>query len=141
MRRLAPALVLVALLGACGGGTPRLTHDEYQQKVSRELRALGSAIVAAGVSAAGAEKIAGDLDAAAGRLEELDPPQDAEAANADLASALRSYALDLRDFAVEVRGAPRARREAQTRLARSAAVRAIQRAQAELARAGYAVTP
>ena len=84
--------------------------------------------------------LARGVDAGADRLDALRAPRDAEQGNADLVRALRAYALDLRDFALEMQSAPAARRDAQTRLARSPAVREIQRAEAELARAGYSLS-
>src|SRR4051812_11489727 len=100
MRR-ALALGGVIVIAACGGSA-RLSHDEYQRALNRELGGLDVRIVHAGNSPRGAETIARDLDAASARLAKLRAPGSAESANGDLADALHAYALDLRDFAVEV---------------------------------------
>ena len=84
--------------------------------------------------------LARGVDAGADRLDALRAPRNAERGNADLVRALHAYALDLRDFALEVQSAPANRRDAQARLARSPAAREIQRAEAELARAGYSLS-
>jgi len=141
LRRL--LIVAVAALAVAGcGGDARLSHEAYQRVLTREVAQLGARIVAAGNDAKTATAVQRAVDASADRLAKLRPPSDAAGANDSLVRALRAYALDLGDFALDAKSLPTSElRESQSRLARSPAVIDIQRAEADLRRAGYSLTP
>jgi hypothetical protein len=143
MRVAVAAVAATLALAGCGGGDSRLSHAQYGRALRAAIVRLDRVILVrsrARPTVRGIRTLARDVDAGADRLDALHAPRDAEQGNDELVRALRAYALDLRDFALEVQSAPGERRDAQARLARSPAVREIQRAEAELARAGYSLS-
>ena len=130
---------MIALTG-CGSGDRRVSHARYAHTLETTIEHLDRVILVRARGRAtpvAIRSLARAVDAGAARLDGLRPPREAESGNDELVCALHAYALDLRDFALELRLSPAARREAALRLAHSAAMRAIQRAEADLARAGY----
>jgi hypothetical protein len=141
----AAVLAAVLALAGCGGGGGRLTVAAYEQK----LRAAGEELSAAQGKLATARskdefktevsELQRALRAAAGDLDDVTPPADAEAANDRLVDAFRGLAdaFDrVRDAADEgIDAAVRAAREVGS----SPSARAAQQAIAELSRRGYDV--
>jgi chromosome segregation ATPase len=94
---------LVAIAPACGGGVggggDRLSKSEYEQKLKAEGAHLKAAF--SGVDLQGAHvndletkltKLQNELDQSASNIEDLQTPENAEAANQKLASALHRAA-------------------------------------------------
>ena len=133
------AALLVVLAAGCGsGGGDRLSHREYEQRVTGAIRRLNARIVALRPEAASLGKLSTSLRATADDLDGVRPPADAASANDELVGGLRSFAAGLddeRDIVASGRGLEV--REALARIARAPGVREIQRAEAKLRRAGY----
>jgi hypothetical protein len=101
---LALAAVCLAAAAGCGGGggADRLSKDDYEQRVGGIVRHSTSQLIKLGLAVARAPNperakgraavLAGALTARADELEALSPPADAEAANEQLAAALRELA-------------------------------------------------
>jgi hypothetical protein len=96
------AALLVAVAG-CGGGSGggggRLSKSEYEQKLKAEGSHLKAAFSGVDLStsntnalAAKLTKLQGELDRSASDIGDLNPPEDAEAANRKLASVLHRAA-------------------------------------------------
>ena len=95
-----PLIVLVALaLGACGGGDGRLSKEEYEDKVRSVYAEVQEAFARTNVAP---EELADRVEAAqeqlreaADELEDMQPPEEVEAENAQIVLGMRAYAEDL----------------------------------------------
>jgi septation ring formation regulator EzrA len=97
------AVAIVALAAGCGGGGGgggRLSKSQYEQKLKSEGSHLKSAFSGSGIEQSSnvddlttkLTSLQKELDQSASDLEDLNPPQDAEADNAKLADALHKAA-------------------------------------------------
>jgi hypothetical protein len=136
------AAVVLALAG-CGGGSKTLTKAEYQSQLAKS----GQAVTLAGQQL-GKSLTVSDFDGAVAglqtalrdsekKLNGLEPPANARAANDDLALAFG----DLADALESVKAADTLAkaRQALGRVGESAAIKNGQTAIGELSRLGYAV--
>jgi len=104
------AACAVLLLAACGGGS-RLSQDAYRTKLAqvKQEAASAQASVAKGLQAKTLAELRGRLDAFAestqrigDEVANLRPPQNAEAANTELADGLRETARATRDASKQI---------------------------------------
>jgi hypothetical protein len=101
LRRVGALFALVAIFAAgCVGGDARLSKAEYEEKVQEVYAGVQAAFAATNVPSLDemAERVADaqdELREAAGELEGITPPEEAEAANAQIAEGLRLYADEL----------------------------------------------
>jgi hypothetical protein len=102
----------VLLLAACGGGS-RLSQDAYRTKLAqvKQEAAGAQASVAKGLQAKTLAELRGRLDAFAestqrigDEVANLKPPQNAEAANTELADGLQETARATRDASKQITG-------------------------------------
>jgi hypothetical protein len=96
------ALTIAAafVLASCGGGNERLSKPEYEEKVRTVYADIQEAFRQTNVPdqeelADRVEDAQEELRRAAGALEDVDPPDEVEAENAQIADAMRTYADDL----------------------------------------------
>lgn len=97
---LGAALLCVAGLAGCAGADGRLSKTEYEQKVQSVYAEVQQAFVRTNVTDPGelAERVEDaqdELRDAADELEGVQPPEDVEAENAQIAGGFRAYAEDL----------------------------------------------
>ena len=106
------AACAVLLLAACGGGS-RLSQSAYRTKLAqvKQEAASAQASVAQGLQAKTLAELRGRLDAFAestqrisDEVAKLEPPQNAEAANTELADGLHETARATRDASKAVAG-------------------------------------
>jgi len=104
------AACAVLLLAACGGGS-RLSQDAYRTKLAqvKQEAANAQASVAKGLQAKTLAELRGRLDAFAestqrigDEVANLKPPQNAEAANTELADGLHETARATRDASKQI---------------------------------------
>ena len=104
------AACAVLLLAACGGGS-RLSQDAYRTKLAQVKQEATSAqaSVAKGLQAKTLAELRGRLDAFAestqrigDEVANLEPPQNAEAANTELADGLHETARATRDASKQI---------------------------------------
>ena len=104
------AACAVLLLAACGGGS-RLSQDAYRTKLAQVKQEAASAqtSVAKGLQAKTLAELRGRLDAFADSTQRigdevanLKPPQNAEAANTELADGLHETARATRDASKQI---------------------------------------
>ena len=104
------AACAVLLLAACGGGS-RLSQDAYRTKLAqvKQEAASAQASVAKGLQAKTLAELRGRLDAFAestqrigDEVANLKPPQNAEAANTELADGLHETARATRDASKQI---------------------------------------
>ena len=104
------AACAVLLLAACGGGS-RLSQDAYRTKLAqvKQEAASAQASVARGLQAKTLAELRGRLDAFAestqrigDEVANLKPPQNAEAANSELADGLHETARATRDASKQI---------------------------------------
>ena len=104
------AACAVLLLAACGGGS-RLSQDAYRTKLAQVKQEAASAqtSVARGLQAKTLAQLRGRLDAFADSTQRigdevanLKPPQNAEAANTELADGLHETARATRDASKQI---------------------------------------
>ena len=104
------AACAVLLLAACGGGS-RLSQDAYRTKLAqvKQEAASAQASVAKGLQAKTLAELRGRLDAFAestqrigDEVANLKPPQNAEAANSELADGLHETARATRDASEQI---------------------------------------
>jgi hypothetical protein len=135
----------LAVLGAVLLDPDPLTREQYAAEVGaayagvqaafRETRGVSGEQLAARVGDAQAA-----LREAAGRIDGLDPPADAERANDELVSGLREYAGDLDELrAAAERGDEAAQERFNASLSGNAAVRRLTTAAQRLEAAGYEI--
>lgn len=96
---LAAAAALV-LAGCSGEGRERLTKAEYEERVRSVYAGVQEAFRQTNVTDRGelADRVSDaqeELRRAAGDLEDVEPPDEVEAENAQIAEAMRTYADDL----------------------------------------------
>ncbi len=95
---LAAAAGALALAG-CGGGDGRLSKSEYEEKVRSAYAEVQEAFAQTNVPmeelAARVEDAQKQLREAADELEDVQPPEEVEAENAQIVQAMRAYAEDL----------------------------------------------
>jgi hypothetical protein len=110
---LCSAALAVILLAACGGGGSRLSQDAYGAKLTqiKQEAASAQASVALGLRAKTLAELRGRLDAFAestqrigDEVANLKPPQNAEAANTELADGLHETARATRDASKQITG-------------------------------------
>jgi hypothetical protein len=94
------AAVGVSLMGACTGDQGRLSKAEYEEKVRAVYAEVQEAFQRTNVAslderADRVEDAQAELREAASALESREPPEDAEAANLQIAQGMRAYADDL----------------------------------------------
>jgi hypothetical protein len=98
---LVPAAAAAFVLAGCsGGGRDALTKTEYEETVRTVYADVQDAFRQTNVSeqselADRVEDAQDELRRAAGELEDVDPPDEVEAENAQIAEAMRTYADDL----------------------------------------------
>ena len=106
------AACAVLLLAACGGGS-RLSQDAYRTKLAQVKKEAASAQadVAKGLQAKTLDELRGRLDAFAestqrigDEVANLKPPENAEAANTELADGLQETARATRDASKQITG-------------------------------------
>ena len=106
------AACAVLLLAACGGGS-RLSQDAYRTKLAqvKQEAASAQASVAKGLQAKTLAELRGRLDAFAESTQRIGdevanfkPPQNAEAANTELADGLHETARATRDASKQITG-------------------------------------
>ena len=106
------AACAVLLLAACGGGS-RLSQDAYRTKLAqvKQEAASAQAGVAKGLQAKTLAELRGRLDAFAestqrigDEVANLKPPQNADAANTELADGLHETARATRDASKQITG-------------------------------------
>jgi hypothetical protein len=102
----------VLLVAACGGGS-RLSQDAYRTKLAqvKQEAASAQASVAKGLQAKTLAELRGRLDAFAestqrigDEVAKLKPPENAEAANTELADGLHETARATRDASKQITG-------------------------------------
>jgi hypothetical protein len=107
------AALAVLLLAACGGGGSRLSASEYRTQLAqiKQEAASAQASVAKGLQAKTLAELKGRLDAFADstqrigdKVSKLKPPQNAEAANTELAQGLQETARATRDASKQITG-------------------------------------
>jgi hypothetical protein len=107
------AACAVLLLAACGGGSSRLSQDAYRTKLAqiKQEAASAQASVAKGLQAKTLAELRGRLDAFAestqrisDEVAELKPPENAEAANTELADGLHETARATHEASKAVAG-------------------------------------
>jgi chromosome segregation ATPase len=135
-----PLLIVVCVLAGCGGsgGGDALTHAQYQQQVRRALAQLDSRIAALRANETAIAQLRTALGEAADRLDSLDAPSDADAANGELVDGLRAFEetiADEEETILRARGLEA--RALLARIAKSDGIARIQRAEADLREAGY----
>jgi len=111
---LAIAAIAVLLLAACGGsGSPRLSANAYRAKLThiKQEAATAQANVAKGLQAKSLTELQQKLDAFASdtqrigdEVAKLNPPQDAEAANTELAAGLHETARATKVASTKIAG-------------------------------------
>ena len=138
------ALVLV-LAGCSGGGREQFSKAEYEETVRTAYADVQEAFRQTNVDdvselAPRIEDAQDQLRDAAGELEDVDPPDEVEAENAQIAEAMRAYADDL-DGLLEAaeRGDTIAVAEFSSRVATNDAVVAMMEAAERLKFKGYDV--
>lgn len=131
------AVALLVALSACGGGSARLSKQQYERQVDAIAASIGKS-VASSVPKSGHLNIAAyqrslarAFAAAAARLGRTGPPTDAVADNAKIAAGLAFLAETLR----AARGAGAA--ALSRTVVRSKKLRALAAAEADLERKGY----
>jgi hypothetical protein len=131
------AVVLLLALSACGGGSARLSKQQYERKVHAIAASIGKS-VADSVPKSGhlnivayQQRLARAFAAAAASLRRLRPPTDAAADNAKIAAGLAFLAETLRTARGDG-GAALSRT-----VVRSKKLRALAAAEADLERKGY----
>lgn len=94
-----PVLLAALALGGCAGDDGRLTKAEYGDRVRSVYAEVQAAFAATNVPqdelADRVEDAQAELRQAAGELEGVEPPEEAEAANAQIAAGFRLYADEL----------------------------------------------
>ena len=88
------AAVAVPLL-AFGGGEPRLTKTQYEQRMTAVYQSLGTSFRSAGTGSTGLRRMKTALDRAAAALDGLRPPADAECDHRVLVESTRGYAAQV----------------------------------------------
>jgi hypothetical protein len=145
MTKLRVVLLLVAALvpAACSGDDGRLTKTEYSEAVRSAYAEVQEAFAQTNVPdlaelAGRVEDAQAALRDAAGELEGLQPPEDAEAANAQIAAGFRLYADELERLknAAE-QGDQRTIDDFNARIAQLESVRSIMEAAESLKFRGY----
>jgi hypothetical protein len=140
------AVLLVLVLAGCsGGGREQLSKAEYEETVRTAYADVQEAFRQTNVDdvselAPRIEDAQDQLRDAAGELEDVDPPNEVEAENAQIAEAMRAYADDL-DGLLEAaeRGDTIAVAEFSSRVATNDAVVAMMEAAERLRFKGYDV--
>jgi hypothetical protein len=148
MKRLAPIALAALLLTACGGGSSRLSKSDYEQHLQSDGKAVASTIrvltgAASGPSLAG---IVTKIDAAsvavkkaADDLDSIKPPSDAEADNAALVTGLRTIESGLEKLKKALTTNPLEAAAIGKSLQQDPAVKAAEKAAADLKKKGYKV--
>ena len=147
MKALALALAAVVLLGGCGGGGTRLSHDAYAHELRTIVRPLAATLLRPELANAGRAAITRRVDAvqralrrAASRLDALRPPKDAAAANRQAVEGMREFAQSLDAVrAAAAGGTAEQLREAKAESSRSPGATKMNRALGELRDAGYRI--
>lgn len=140
------ALTVLSVVGCDGGSNVRLSKSEYEEKVRSVYAEVQEAFARTDVSltelAGRVEDAQAELREAAGELENVTPPEEAEAANAQIAAGLRLYAgeLDRLRNAAE-RGDERTIDDFNNRIAQLESVRQIMEAAESLKFKGYDLGP
>jgi hypothetical protein len=110
-RLLCIAALAVLLLAACGGGDSRLSQSAYRTKLAqiRQEAASAQASVAKGLQAKTLAELRGRLDAFAestdrigDEVAKLKPPENADAANTELAGGLHETARATREASKQI---------------------------------------
>lgn len=136
------------VLAGCGGGSSRLSQQEYEQHLHRDalltVKAItNSSTAAQGGRAAYARRVAlaqQDLRRAADDLESITPPQDAEGDTATIVAAMRFLETQLGKLRHAATTQSSAEAKAvSTAIASSEELKALQRSLADLRRKGYDV--
>lgn len=101
-RRIAPLLLVAALLAGCGGGTARLSKAQYEARAKADGTIVQNAVVKISGTPTSLKELATQVDAAhkavtraADDLAAAKPPANAEADNAKIVAALRAIAVQL----------------------------------------------
>ena len=144
MRATALLILAVLVVAGCGGGG-RLSKSAYEQK----LQSAGRDLVAARAQLSrskpkeefkkGVEAVQDALNDAAGELDGITPPTDAEAANARLVDALRRLAKDWDEVKAAADQSPDAAIAKARKVATGQASRDAFQAITEIQRRGYDV--
>jgi hypothetical protein len=90
-----PVLLAAVVLAGCAGDGGRLSKTEYAAQVRSVYAGVQEAFAATNVPPDRVEDAQAELREAADELEGLEPPEDAEAANAQIAAGFRLYADEL----------------------------------------------
>lgn len=137
------AAVGVSLVGACTGDEGRLSKAEYEEKVQAVYTEVQEAFQRTNVPslderADRVEDAQAQLREAASALESRDPPEDAEAENAQIAQGMRAYAEDLDPLREAAkRGDERAVEDFNARIGQNRSVKLIAEAAESLKFKGY----
>jgi hypothetical protein len=101
-RRIAPLLLVAALLAGCGGGSARLSKAQYEARAKADGTIVQNAVVKITGNPTSLKELATQVDAAhkavtkaADDLAAAKPPANAEADNAKIVAALRAIAVQL----------------------------------------------
>jgi hypothetical protein len=146
--RIALISAVTALVAAscAGGGDDRLSKPEYEATVRSAYAEVQEAFrrtdVAVGELPDRIEDAQAQLRDAAGVLEDVEPPEEVEAANDQVASAMRQYADDLDVLrAAAERGDEAAIESFNSRIAHNAAIQLLMEAAESMRAKGYDVGP
>jgi hypothetical protein len=140
------ALTALSVVACDGGSDGTLSKPEYEEKVRSVYAEVQEAFARTDVPlaelAGRVEDAQAELREAAGELEDVTPPEEAEAANAQIAEGLRLYAgeLDRLRNAAE-RGDQRTIDDFNNRIAQLESVRQIMEAAESLKFKGYDLGP
>src|SRR5689334_11498322 len=147
MKRLAPIALAAVLLAACGGSS-RLSKSDYEKHLQSDGNAVASTIrvltgAASGGSLAG---IVTKIDAAsaavkkaADDLDSVKPPSDAEADNTAIVTGLRTIESGLEKLKKALTTNPLEAAKIGRSLQQDHAVKAAEKAAADLKKKGYKV--
>ena len=140
------ALTALSVAACDGGSNARLSKSEYEEKVQSVYAEVQEAFAQTNVPvtelAGRVEAAQDELREAAGELEEVTPPEEAEAANAQIAEGLRLYADELERLrnAAE-RGDQRTIDDFNARVAERESLRQIMEAAESMKFKGYDLGP
>jgi lysozyme family protein len=147
MKRLAPIALAALLLAACGGSS-RLSKSQYEQHLQNDGKAVATTIrvLTGAQSSTDLAGVVKKIDAAATAvktaaddLDSLKPPSDAEADNGAIVTGLRAIETGLAKLKTALSSNPIAAAAIGRSLQQAPAVKAAEKAAADLKSKGYKV--
>jgi hypothetical protein len=143
-RRIAPLLLVAALVAGCGGSS-RLSKAQYEAKAKADGNVVQAAVVKISGNPSSLAALAKEVDAAetavkkaADDLGSAKPPANAEADNAKIVAALRAIAVQLEKLKkAAAAGDPAAAQAAATAIQHAPEIKSAQAAAKDLKAKGY----